>query len=1407
MSVGLSGGVLLTPGGGGLGSPQEEKRPIAICVRNLPPWSTETSLREGLFHDYKKHGKVMAVRLLGSGNDRFAVVCFKKPEDAEKALDASREKLFFGVKIQVAPHEGVELDESECRAYDVEVDEYHPRATRTLFIGNLEKDVTIEDLKKHFEQFGDIIEIDIKKQNVSTFAFCQYSDIRSVVRAMRQMDGEHLGANRIKLGFGKSMPTRCVWIDGVPETMAEKQLYEQFSRFGPVIHTIIDREKGHALIFYEIEKYASSAVLEMRGRMLNSRKIQIDFASRECQAAFFEHLSKQGHPIPADRPWERRELEKEPGRYEGTTNRYTRYERTRREGASFPARPAANNRTAAYNSTGTRSRGRYDNYDEFPPVRSYDEFSQGSGASYEDSYERELREYAGSQRYGEGVGSGGGSGAVPAGNRRHSFSPARRRDDPSPGSQRAHSRDRSSLSPPARVPYEDGETGSRRTARRSTSDHDSFHSQSPPGSRAASPPPPPRPSKGSSGVSSRLAPRSPGTPIAASPSREVTLLDDRSLPDPRDYRRRTNDLKDLVVRVSDVRRPPPAPPESPHRTGTHRLHRSSHTEDGEDVVSSSSGGAGGPQDPRLLYRRGADDPLSSGDERPPDPERPPKKPRYNEVNYEKIVSVKRLADSSDSIPNFRRPHDARRERLVRRGGETLPPPPRHTEEVLHDPRYRRPSISDCDDVHWRRDGVHVSSSCDAAADHSDTSPPGTPVRDERDDSSDPVRHTLHHHHHHHHNHHHHHHRDRYHNVPLSLPLPRFAQQVRAHLSPRAASTSPKGVSLLRSPPFSGGTSVGVRGETREVSGAVLDTPLSPGPRDSPSDSEESPLPSPCSPSIDLEQRIRALDEKYEKWSGSSRVVGNSLTSNANEVVNDSSSSSGGSGSKNARLPRILDLEELRSQPSDIVKSLLSKRSVFDEDSKRLENVGDKYEPKPFTSATRTSKAGSIIPSPPLVNTHMPRLPAAPPAVPSATPISSLPGVRLSSHQVQPQQPITSSPSQVPRVFVSVPQVSKSQGLSPLHRPAASQAVRPPASSPGFSPGVSPGVSPAHPPHMSPITPVSPAPPLTTTSSIATATNTTSAATPLRRTSMQPRAVRLDLPVVTGDAGEVPGGGSSSGVVTVVADTRVTGVVSVTQSVSSSKSVLTTTTSLLQPVSSLAARPAAGDSSPHNVPERSGSHALPLLVKEEPSVEEAGDPILQRIKSDQFRLEDTKTKEFMKEINESKEVVMAVAAEHITTHLKTEFKVDAIKAENIKVESFKSETIKSEPIKLENIKVENIKSETKEVTNNHKRRHSSVDSDPRYKLDGKTLEPDSKRMRYDGEDDRILRDKVGRERRDSRDTREAKKSERDKKRCNRRDDLKETLDDKVNNRTFDVLETKQKRKAYDNKLEDIKGGWP
>lgn len=96
-------------------------------------------------------------------------------------LQVSYDKLFFGCKIEVAPYQGYEIDDTDLRPYEAEIDEFHPKATRTLFIGNLEKDVTASDLRKHFDQFGEIIEIDIKKQGaVSSYAFCQYSDIGKI---------------------------------------------------------------------------------------------------------------------------------------------------------------------------------------------------------------------------------------------------------------------------------------------------------------------------------------------------------------------------------------------------------------------------------------------------------------------------------------------------------------------------------------------------------------------------------------------------------------------------------------------------------------------------------------------------------------------------------------------------------------------------------------------------------------------------------------------------------------------------------------------------------------------------------------------------------------------------------------------------------------------------------------------------------------------------------------------------------------------------------------------------------------------------------------------------------------------------------------------------------------------------
>ena len=50
-----------------------------------------------------------------------------------------------------------EVDDTDLKPPEAELDEHHPKATRTLFIGNLEKDITIDELKEKLKTYGEII--------------------------------------------------------------------------------------------------------------------------------------------------------------------------------------------------------------------------------------------------------------------------------------------------------------------------------------------------------------------------------------------------------------------------------------------------------------------------------------------------------------------------------------------------------------------------------------------------------------------------------------------------------------------------------------------------------------------------------------------------------------------------------------------------------------------------------------------------------------------------------------------------------------------------------------------------------------------------------------------------------------------------------------------------------------------------------------------------------------------------------------------------------------------------------------------------------------------------------------------------------------------------------------------------
>ncbi|XP_077464568.1 msx2-interacting protein isoform X1 [Stigmatopora argus] len=278
---------------------EEPRKSFGIKVQNLPVRSTDTSLKDGLFHEFKKHGKVTSVQIHGASEERYGLVFFRQQEDQEKALGASKGKLFFGMQIDVTAWNGPETEsENEFRPLDERIDEFHPKATRTLFIGNLEKTTTYHDLLSIFQRFGEIVDIDIKKVNgAPQYAFLQYCDIASVCKAIKKMDGEYLGNNRLKLGFGKSMPTTCVWLDGLASNTTEQFLTRLFCRYGHVVKVVFDRMKGMALILYNNIEYAQAAVKDTKGWKIGGTKIKVDFANQESQMAFYRSMQASGQDI------------------------------------------------------------------------------------------------------------------------------------------------------------------------------------------------------------------------------------------------------------------------------------------------------------------------------------------------------------------------------------------------------------------------------------------------------------------------------------------------------------------------------------------------------------------------------------------------------------------------------------------------------------------------------------------------------------------------------------------------------------------------------------------------------------------------------------------------------------------------------------------------------------------------------------------------------------------------------------------------------------------------------------------------------------------------------------------------------------------------------------------------------
>ncbi|XP_069499413.1 msx2-interacting protein-like [Ambystoma mexicanum] len=267
-----------------------------IRVKNFPAHYSDESVRQGLQYKFKKYGAIPRVQVHGEGPERYAVVTYKKEKEREEALADTKGSTFFGVEMEVAAWEDPD-NVTKGKEWSAAAIEFHQEISMTLYVGNLGSSTTPEDLAAAFKPFGEVLHTEVKMAR-RNYGFVQYSDARSVTKAIKEMNGRVLGKSKVYLGFGRNLPSSAVWVYGLQDAaITEAVLTRHFGRYGRLVKVLHDAPKGTALAFYKERYGAAAAVKLLRRDTIEGHVVKALFASTRVQQAFCRAMEAAGQDI------------------------------------------------------------------------------------------------------------------------------------------------------------------------------------------------------------------------------------------------------------------------------------------------------------------------------------------------------------------------------------------------------------------------------------------------------------------------------------------------------------------------------------------------------------------------------------------------------------------------------------------------------------------------------------------------------------------------------------------------------------------------------------------------------------------------------------------------------------------------------------------------------------------------------------------------------------------------------------------------------------------------------------------------------------------------------------------------------------------------------------------------------
>jgi len=261
---------------------------------NLSKRIKHQTLKEHIRNEYKKYGTVKNVILEDREDNRIAIVHLSEKREVRRACEATDGRYLFNAILDV--YDSSESDRHEFPFF----------SSRTLFIGNLEKVTTYEDLKRQFFKYGKILKIDLKKINgVTRYAFVQFAKLDDARLAVHRMQREKLGKNIVSTCYARSIKSQVLWFSGalpyrgheIDPEFGESFFRRVFEQFGTVRSLILDRrspKQSQILVAFSDVVGSNKAYIEFKEnrRKLTNSRWSCDFASEELVQSVTDDMHK-----------------------------------------------------------------------------------------------------------------------------------------------------------------------------------------------------------------------------------------------------------------------------------------------------------------------------------------------------------------------------------------------------------------------------------------------------------------------------------------------------------------------------------------------------------------------------------------------------------------------------------------------------------------------------------------------------------------------------------------------------------------------------------------------------------------------------------------------------------------------------------------------------------------------------------------------------------------------------------------------------------------------------------------------------------------------------------------------------------------------------------------------------------